>query len=44
LWFPTGDDLAGRSGEQRFIDWDGPIWWTQVFNDFPIGNKFSLFT
>jgi hypothetical protein len=44
LWFPTGDDLAGRSGEQRFIDWEGPIWWTQVFNDFPIGNKFSLFT
>ncbi len=44
FWFPIGDDLAGRSGEQRFIDWEGATWWTQVFNDFPIGNKFSLFT
>ena len=44
FWFPVGDDLAGRSGEQRFIDWDGATWWTQIFNDFPIGTRFSLFT
>jgi len=44
FWFPIGDALAGRSGNQRFIDWEGATWWTQVFNDFPIGNKFSLFT
>jgi len=42
--FPIGDDLAGRSGEQDFIDWDGATWWTQFFNDFSIGSKFSLFT
>ena len=44
FWFPIGDDLAGRSGEQPFIDWDGATWWTQVFNDFPIGTNFSFFT
>lgn len=44
FWFPIGQDLAGRQGDQRFIDWDGPTWWTQIFNDFPIGTKFSLFT
>ncbi len=44
FWFPIGNDLAGRSGDQRFIDWDGPTWWTQVFNDFSLGSKFSLFT
>ncbi len=44
FWIPIGEDLAGRSGDQRFLDWDGPTWWTQVFNDFSLGNKFSLFT
>lgn len=42
--FATGDDLSGTSGAQRFIDWDGPVSWTQLFNDFPIGDNFSLFT
>ena len=40
--FPIGDDLAGNS-EQPYIDWNGVQWWTQFFNDFSIGNKFSLF-
>ncbi len=44
LWLPIGDDLTGSVEGQQFIDWDGPSWWTQIFNDFPIGNKFSLFT
>lgn len=44
LWFPIGEDLAGRQGDQRFIDWDGPTWWTQIFNDIPIGTQFTLFT
>jgi hypothetical protein len=45
FWFATGDNLAGRQGgDQRFIDWEGPTWWTQVFNDFPIGTQFTLFT
>ena len=41
--FPIGSDLTG-SDSQPFIDWDGATWNTQVFNDFPIGNSFSLFT
>jgi hypothetical protein len=43
LTFATGDDLTGALGTQRFIDWDGPVSFTQIFNDFPIGNYFSLF-
>ncbi len=42
--FAIGDDLQGSSGTQPFIEWDGHIWWTQIFNDFSIGDKFSLFT
>lgn len=41
--FPIGEDLAGSS-TQPYIDWTGATWWTQFFNDFPIGNNFSLFT
>ncbi len=41
--FPIGEDLAGSSTEP-YIDWTGPIWNTQFFNDFSIGNNFSLFT
>ena len=41
--FPIGNDLAG-SNTQPYIDWTGPTWWTQFFNDFSIGNSFSLFT
>ncbi len=41
--FPIGEDLAG-SASQPYIDWNGATWWTQFFNDFPIGTNFSLFT
>lgn len=41
--FPIGEDLSG-SASQPFIDWNGSTWWTQLFNDFPIGTSFSLFT
>jgi len=41
--FEVGDDLEGNQFEP-YIDWDGPTWWTQIFNDFAIGDKFSLFT
>ena len=40
---PVGTDLAG-SETQPYIDWTGPTWHTQFFNDFSIGNEFSLFT
>ena len=40
--FATGTNLTG-SADEPFIDWDGATWWTQFFNDFPIGNNFSLF-
>ncbi|MEM1319119.1 MAG: DUF547 domain-containing protein [Bacteroidota bacterium] len=43
IWFPIGDDLQGNES-QPFIDWDGAAWVTQVFNDFPIGSNFTLFT
>lgn len=41
--FALGDELDGGAGDP-YIDWDGPIWNTQFFNDFSIGNNFSLFT
>lgn len=41
--FAIGKDLAG-SATQPYIDWNGATWNTQLFNDFPIGNNFSLFT
>ena len=41
--FPIGQDLAG-SDTEPYIDWTGATWNTQFFNDFSIGNKFSLFT
>jgi len=41
--FPIGSDLAGGNG-LPYIDWTGPTWNTQFFNDFSIGNKFSFFT
>jgi len=40
---PVGKDLAGSS-TQPYIDWNGATWWTQFFNDLPIGSNFSLFT
>ncbi len=43
FFFAIGDDLTG-SATEPFIDWNGATWWTQFFNDFPIGNNFSLFT
>jgi len=43
LWIPLADNLEGSQGG-RFTDWDSPTWFTQVFNDFSIGNNFSLFT
>lgn len=43
FWFPIGDNLTGAS-DSPFIDWDGSTWWTQVFNDFSIGDDFALFT
>lgn len=43
LWIPVQRDLEGTSS-LPYIDWNGPGWWTQVFNDFSLGNNFSLFT
>jgi hypothetical protein len=43
FWIPLGRELEGESG-QPFIDWSGPAWWTQFFNDFTLGSRFSLFT
>jgi hypothetical protein len=41
--FAVGVELDGDNGEP-YIDWDGPIWNSQFFNDLSIGNSFSLFT
>ncbi|MEM8901025.1 MAG: DUF547 domain-containing protein [Bacteroidota bacterium] len=43
LWFPVMDELEGGNG-RPFLDWNNATWWTQVFNDFTLGNSFSLFT
>ena len=42
LWIPLANNLEGGQGS-RFTDWNLPTWFTQVFNDFPIGNYFSVF-
>lgn len=42
-WFAQGEDLAGNA-ERPFIDFNGDIWFTQIFNDFSIGDNFSFFT
>ncbi len=42
LWIPVGSELEGSS-TQPYIDWNNATWWTQVFNDFTLGNSFSLF-
>ena len=41
--FPIGKDLAG-SETKPYIDWNGPTWTNQFFNDFSIGGRFALFT
>lgn len=43
LAFPIGKDLAGTSNSP-YIDWNGVSFNNQLFNDIPLGNKFSLFT
>lgn len=43
FWIPIGSNLEG-DGERPFIDWDGASWWTQFFNDFTVGRRFSVFT
>lgn len=42
-WFAIGEDLAGNQ-ERPFIDFNGDTWFTQIFNDFPLGENFSIFT
>jgi hypothetical protein len=44
LWIPLADDLEGGVDGSRFTDWNNATWFTQVFNDFPLGNNFSIFT
>jgi hypothetical protein len=41
LWFPLRNDFTG---EPAFLDWDGPTWWTQFFNDLSLGRRYALFT
>jgi len=43
LTIPIGSNLSGTS-DSPFIDWAGPVFWTQFFNDKTISDKFSLFT
>jgi len=42
LTFPIGTDLTGNSSE-IYIDWDGPSWNTQFFNDFTLSDDLSLY-
>lgn len=42
-WLPVANDLSGAENGNRFTDFDGATWFTQVFNDFPIGDNFSFF-
>lgn len=40
----TQENASGSLNDQRFIDFDGDTWITQLFNDFDIGSRFSVFT
>lgn len=42
-WFPVADDPTGAASDGRFVDFAGATWFTQIFNDFSIGNNFSVF-
>jgi len=42
--FALGEELQGNNADIPFIDWNGSIWYTQFFNDIPIGSSFSVFT
>jgi len=41
--FSFVDDQEGSS-TKPYIDWNGPIWYTQFFYDRDLGSSFSLFT
>jgi len=43
LTFPIGKNLAGIDNKP-YIDWNGAFFNTQLFNDFTLNSKFSLFT
>lgn len=43
FWFPLESDLEG-SNDKAYIDWNGFTSWTQIMNDFTIGQSFSVFT
>lgn len=43
FWFPLENDLEGAEGKS-YIDWNGFTSWTQIMNDFTIGQSFSVFT
>ena len=43
LTFPIGRELGG-SADKPYIDWNGAFFNTQLFNDFTLSSKFSLFT
>lgn len=43
LWLPVAEDPTGVENDGRFVDFGGPTWFTQIFNDFPIGSNFSFF-
>jgi len=40
--FPIGKGLTGGNNE-IYIDWDGPSWNTQFFNDFTLSDDLSLY-
>jgi hypothetical protein len=42
FWFPLESDLEGSS-DKAYIDWNGFTSWTQIMNDFTIGQSFSVF-
>jgi len=42
LTFPIGKELSGGNGD-IYIDWDGPSWNTQFFNDFTLNDDLSLY-
>jgi len=43
LTFPLASNLSGGI-DTPFLDWAGPVFLTQFFNDVPIEDMFSLFT
>lgn len=41
--FPVAQDPEGRNNGKPYLATENFIWWTQAYQNFPIGNRFQLY-